>query len=167
MIKKIVNNVLTHYSEERRNEISEFLREQEIPEDEPNIISSCLFILSKLYQEVPNLKLIFDKNIKIEPIKLQIEFTREQIQSVIGIDVVQQIKDTGLINIIDKIKNEMINHENFLSTNNNFLSFSIIDNDTFSPKFCIFMNCKILPIKDVRKMKLNKIKSSKNYQLLP
>jgi len=168
LIREIVDKVLSHLSEEKRYDICEFLKKQEIKEDDINEISGCLFVISKLYQDIPNLKLMFDENIKTVPRQFQVAYTREQIQNIqmIGISATEQIQNAALIEMCNSIKNEMINTENFLSTDGNFLSFSIIDNDTFSPKFRINVNCKVLSIKDLRKMKLDKINLSKNHQSL-
>jgi len=163
MLKQIINKALSHYSEERINEMCEFLKEQEITEDNSSDIASCVFVLSKFYQEIPNLKLIFDKNIKIEEKrKILVTFTSEQVieLNMLGVDALEQLKTNGLLELIHQIEEDATGYENFISTDGgNFISISLIGEETYSSKLCITMNCKVLTLKDMRKLKLDNINS--------
>ena len=165
MIKKIVNNTFTNYSEERKNEVCEFLKDQEIKEKYENKIDtflSSLLVVSKLYDQIPNLKLMYDKNIKTTPRKIQASFTREQIQSLteIGVDAVERLLFTMYNELIIEIKKETIQTENLISVDRDFLTIKLIDIDSISPKLLMEVNCKVLSIKDLRKLKLDKINNS-------
>jgi len=168
MINKIVDSVLPNYSEKRRYEICEFLKTQEINEKNTDTISSCLFVIQKFYEEIANLRLIFDENSNIDIMKTEIVITREHISelNMFGLDAIEEIKHQSLKEMIEKIKELSIFKENFIITNGNFLSFSVIDEDTYQPKICIAMNCKVLNVKEIRKLKLDNINQSKNYQFL-
>lgn len=168
MISEIVNSTFTDYNIERKSEICSFLREQEINEKNIDTISSCLFVIQKLYDEIPKLKLIFDKKINISIIKKQVELSREGIAelNIYGIDAIEESKNIALRQMIEYLKELLIFKDNFIVTNGNFLSFSIIDEDSYQPKILISMNCKVLNLKEIRKLKLNNINQSKNCQFL-
>jgi len=162
LLKEIVNNTFKNYSEERKNEVCEFLKDQEIKEkyeDEIDTFLSSLLVVSKLYDEIPNLTLMYDKNIKTTPIRIQASFTRDQMQSLteMGINIVDRMLYTMYNELIIEIKKEIIQTENLISVDRDFLTINLIDADTFNPKLLMFANCKVLSIKDLRKMKLDKI----------
>lgn len=164
MLNELINKVFPQYSKERRCEICEFLKEQEIKEnDKFNTFSSSLFIISKLYDDIPNLQLMFNKNMETISRKTQFLFTREQIQDInviTGINVFEQMLNTIMSEMIDNIKKEIkdiINVKNYITTDRDFLSIFIYDTETSSSKLCVSSNWKVLSVRDLRKLKLNEI----------
>jgi len=165
MLKEIVNKTFPHYSEERKSEVCEFLKEQEIKEKYDNEIDtfiSSLLVISKLYDEIPNLKLMYDKNIKTTQRKIQIAFTRDQIDDLkhIGVDHIEQLLYTMYNELLNEMKKETTTYiDNFISVDRDFLLIKLIDTDSYNPKLLMVVNCKVLSLKDLRKLKLNKINS--------
>ncbi len=159
MLKNVIDKVFLDYSEERKNEICEFLKKQEIDDDKYNTFTFSLFFISKLYKQVPNLKLNFDENIIISPRQTQIMFSHEPVQKIKidSADIIEKMITEALASMVSDIKKETSDKNNYLITNGNFLTISILENYSYHPKVCIFANCKILQLKDLRKLKLDKI----------
>ena len=162
MLKEIVNKTFPRYSDERKNEVCEFLKDQEIKkpyEDNIDTFISSLLIISKLYDEIPNLKLMYDKNIKTTQRKMQISFTREQIEDLkhVGIKAIDTMLYTLYNELINEIKKETIQTENLISVDRDFLKIKLIETDSLNPKLLMVINCKVLSLVDLRKFKLDKI----------
>lgn len=167
MISKIIEAIYPNFSYEQKSNLTSFLREQNIDVDE---ITSALKFVYNIYEHNSDVEFMFDKHIKTTRKSINCQYSLEQKfdLSVINVDVKEQTKNVALNEFIDSIKKEIKTEGKvYISTDKNFLDinyFESIDNPNITT-IKLSINCKVLGVKDLRKMKLEKINSMKNLKL--
>ena len=157
MLKQIIDSLEDTFIKEKTDEMCDFLQKQELDEKLP----TPLFIISKLYNKIPNLKLEFNENIKSNKsvVKLTYNLQQKLDLSVLSINITEQIINTiidqAVIDIVEKVSKS---DYSYITTDKHFFTFNDVkpvENDKFETS--IVLNYRIILTKEMRKLKLNEI----------
>lgn len=159
----IIKTIFPKQNLEYQVDICNFLKEQDWNEN--NEMSNAFLIISEIILRNEKVKFIFEDKIESSPHRCSFKVSREQISDLNAVGV--NTSDMLIKGIIDNIVGDIIsdlndkNSSGIIVTNKKFISKIYTNQDpTGQIVLDIYSNFKVMTIRDLRKIKLEKLKNN-------